>query len=87
LDFSKSCISKFFNTLRLLKNFKRNSIHHCNPDTWNAQFFPASTDARFTSVGADAIKRFARPICFQNWSNELLPDELKDENPLKICAG
>ncbi|MER3498150.1 MAG: aldehyde dehydrogenase (NADP(+)) [Chitinophagaceae bacterium] len=46
--------------------------------------FPATTDARFTSVGADGIKRFARPICYQNWSNELLPDELKNENPLGI---
>jgi NADP-dependent aldehyde dehydrogenase len=53
------------------------SMHHGGP-------FPASTDARFTSVGADAIKRFARPICYQNWSNELLPDELKNENPLKL---
>jgi NADP-dependent aldehyde dehydrogenase len=46
--------------------------------------FPASTDSRFGAVGADAIKRFARPIAFQNWSNELLPDELKNENPLAI---
>jgi len=46
--------------------------------------FPATTDARFTSVGADGIKRFARPAAFQNWSNDLLPDELKNENPLNI---
>jgi 2,5-dioxopentanoate dehydrogenase len=46
--------------------------------------FPATTDSRFTSVGTDGIKRFARPIAFQNWSNNLLPDELKNENPLKI---
>ncbi len=46
--------------------------------------FPATTDSRFTSVGADGFKRFARPMAFQNWSNALLPDELKDENPLKI---
>ena len=46
--------------------------------------FPASTDSRFSSVGADGIKRFARPISFQNWSNELLPDELKNDNPLGI---
>lgn len=46
--------------------------------------FPATTDSRFTSVGADGIKRFARPICYQNWSNGLLPDELKNENPLGI---
>ncbi len=46
--------------------------------------FPASTDSRFGSVGADAIKRFARPIAYQNWHNNLLPDELKNENPLNI---
>lgn len=46
--------------------------------------FPATTDARFTSVGADGIKRFARPVAFQNWTNNLLPDELKNENPLGI---
>jgi alpha-ketoglutaric semialdehyde dehydrogenase len=46
--------------------------------------FPATTDSRFTSVGADGIKRFARPIAFQNWADELLPDELKNGNPLSI---
>ena len=46
--------------------------------------FPATTDSRFTSVGADGIKRFARPVAFQNWSNDWLPEELKNENPLKI---
>lgn len=46
--------------------------------------FPATTDSRFTAVGPDAIKRFARPLSFQNWDNELLPDELKNENPLGI---
>jgi 2,5-dioxopentanoate dehydrogenase len=46
--------------------------------------FPATTDSRFTSVGADGIKRFARPMAFQNWRNDWLPDELKNENPLQI---
>jgi 2,5-dioxopentanoate dehydrogenase len=46
--------------------------------------FPATTDSRFGSVGVGAIKRFARPVAFQNWSNALLPDELKNENPLHI---
>jgi alpha-ketoglutaric semialdehyde dehydrogenase len=46
--------------------------------------FPATTDARFGSVGADAIKRFARPLAYQNWSKDLLPDELKNENPLGL---
>jgi NADP-dependent aldehyde dehydrogenase len=46
--------------------------------------FPATTDARFTSVGSDGIKRFARPVAFQNWPDSLLPDELKNDNPLRI---
>ncbi|MGB8193745.1 MAG: aldehyde dehydrogenase (NADP(+)) [Chitinophagaceae bacterium] len=46
--------------------------------------FPATTDSRFTSVGADAIKRFARPMAYQNWPDNLLPDELKNANPLGI---
>lgn len=46
--------------------------------------FPSSTDARFGSVGPDAIKRFARPLAFQNFPDELLPDELKEDNPLQI---
>lgn len=46
--------------------------------------YPSATDARFTSVGMDAIKRWVRPICFQDCPDFLLPDELKDENPLGI---
>lgn len=53
------------------------AMHHGGP-------FPATSDSRFTAVGADGIKRFARPVSFQNWSNDLLPEELKNENPLKI---
>ncbi|MBD1396399.1 aldehyde dehydrogenase (NADP(+)) [Pontibacter sp. JH31] len=44
--------------------------------------FPATTDSRSTSVGTYAIKRFARPVTFQSAPQELLPEELKDENPL-----
>jgi NADP-dependent aldehyde dehydrogenase len=46
--------------------------------------FPATTDSRFTSVGADGIRRFARPLAFQNWPDGLLPDELKNANPLGL---
>jgi NADP-dependent aldehyde dehydrogenase len=46
--------------------------------------FPATTDSRFTSVGTGAIKRFVRPVAWQNWNNDLLPDELKNGNPLQI---
>ena len=46
--------------------------------------FPATTDARFTSVGTGAIKRFVRPIVFQNAPENLLPPELQKDNPLGI---
>lgn len=46
--------------------------------------YPASTDSRFTAVGRDAIKRWVRPFSYQDWPNELLPNELKNENPLGI---
>lgn len=46
--------------------------------------FPATTNSRSTSVGTAAINRFTRPICYQNFPQELLPDELKDGNPMGI---
>ena len=46
--------------------------------------FPASTDARFTSVGTSAIKRWVRPVSFQDWPNKFLPQALQDDNPLGI---
>ncbi|NQZ81849.1 MAG: aldehyde dehydrogenase (NADP(+)) [Colwellia sp.] len=42
------------------------SMNHGGP-------FPASTNIRSTSVGSEAIKRFQRPICYQNMPQELLP--------------
>lgn len=47
------------------------SMNHGGP-------FPASTDVRTTSVGSEAIKRFQRPICYQNMPTELLPELLQD---------
>jgi alpha-ketoglutaric semialdehyde dehydrogenase len=46
--------------------------------------FPSSTDSRFTSVGPDAMKRFLRPLSFQNCPEELLPAELQNSNPTGI---
>ncbi len=46
--------------------------------------FPATTAPGSTSVGTGAIRRFTRPICYQNYPQSLLPEELKDENPLGI---
>ena len=47
--------------------------------------FPATTDVRTTSVGTQAIYRFTRPVCYQDFPENLLPDELKDANPLKLA--
>lgn len=46
--------------------------------------YPATTDSRFTSVGEDGIKRFMRPLCFQQFPDHLLPEALQDANPLGI---
>ncbi|MCY3915883.1 MAG: aldehyde dehydrogenase (NADP(+)) [Chloroflexi bacterium] len=46
--------------------------------------YPATTAPGTTSVGMNAIYRFMRPIAFQNVPDALLPDPLKDENPLGI---
>jgi len=46
--------------------------------------YPASTDSRFTAVGVQSIKRWVRPVSYQNWPNDLLPDALKVENSLGI---
>lgn len=46
--------------------------------------YPATSDSRFTSVGSQAILRFARPVCYQGWPESMLPEELRDANPLGI---
>jgi 2,5-dioxopentanoate dehydrogenase len=53
------------------------AMHHGGP-------YPATTDSRFTSVGVTAIKRFVRPVAFQDFLDELLPVELQNSNPLGI---
>ncbi len=40
--------------------------------------YPATTDSRYSAVGTNAIKRFLRPVCFQNFSRQLLPEALQD---------
>jgi NADP-dependent aldehyde dehydrogenase len=46
--------------------------------------WPATSDARGTSVGTLAIDRFLRPVCYQNYPDDLLPDALKNANPLRL---
>ncbi len=46
--------------------------------------YPATADGRSTSVGTLAITRFLRPVCYQNFTDAALPDELKETNPLGL---
>ncbi len=46
--------------------------------------FPATTDSRATSVGTLAITRFARQVCYQNFPEPMLPEELRNPNPQGI---
>jgi alpha-ketoglutaric semialdehyde dehydrogenase len=46
--------------------------------------FPATSDGRSSSVGTLAIYRFCRPVAWQSFPDESLPEELKDTNPLRI---
>jgi alpha-ketoglutaric semialdehyde dehydrogenase len=46
--------------------------------------FPATNNSRYTSVGSTAIYRFVRPLAYQDWEQELLPQELRNGNPLGI---
>lgn len=46
--------------------------------------FPSTTAPQTTSVGTAAIKRFVRPVCYQDFPQDALPEALKDSNPLGI---
>jgi NADP-dependent aldehyde dehydrogenase len=46
--------------------------------------YPSASDSRSTSVGSQAILRFARPVCYQGFPGTALPEELRNGNPLGI---
>lgn len=47
--------------------------------------YPATSDGgRSTSVGTRALNRWARLVCYQSFSDELLPPELRNANPLGL---
>jgi alpha-ketoglutaric semialdehyde dehydrogenase len=46
--------------------------------------FPATSDSRTTSVGATAIDRFTRPVCYQDLPAFLMPQALQEANPLGL---
>ena len=68
---------------RLLFNGVPTGVEVCHAMVHGGPY-PSTTNAASTSVGADAIKRFARPICLQDCPAGLLPEALKNGNPLQI---
>lgn len=46
--------------------------------------YPATNQPDTTAVGPLAIRRWCRPVCYQNTPDQLLPAELRNGNPLKI---
>jgi NADP-dependent aldehyde dehydrogenase len=55
--------------------------------TWAMQHggpWPATTNATHTSVGVTAMRRFQRPVVYQNTPEPLLPPPLREANPWRI---
>lgn len=68
---------------RLIFNGYPTGVEVC-PSMQHGGPYPATTDARTTSVGTAAIERFARPVAYQNFPQEALPAELQNSNPRGI---
>ena len=68
---------------RLIFNNVPTGVEVCNAIVHGGPF-PATTDARTTSVGPEAIRRFARPVCYQDCPQALLPLYLRNHNEAGI---
>jgi NADP-dependent aldehyde dehydrogenase len=68
---------------RLLINGFPTGVEVCHSMVHGGSY-PATTDSKITSVGTAAIERFVRMICYQDFPENFLPQELKNNNPLNI---
>jgi NADP-dependent aldehyde dehydrogenase len=68
---------------RLIFNNVPTGVEVCNAMVHGGPF-PSTTDGRTSSVGPEAIKRFVRPICYQDCPDDLLPFYLKNKNEAGI---
>ncbi len=68
---------------RLLVNGWPTGVEVCDAMVHGGPF-PATSDARSTSVGTAAIRRFLRPVCYQDFPDALLPEALQQGNPLLL---
>jgi NADP-dependent aldehyde dehydrogenase len=56
--------------------------------SWSMQHggpWPATTNSSATSVGAGGVDRWLRPVTYQSVPDELLPEALRDDNPLHVA--
>jgi len=79
---------KLFNVLeqkvgRVIYNSYPTGVEVC-PSQQHGGPYPASSVSTSTSVGVGAIVRFARFVAYQGTPDALLPDALKNDNPLGI---
>ena len=68
---------------RLIFNGFSTGVEVC-PSMVHGGPYPATSDGRSTAVGTRAIRRFSRFVCYQNFPQDSLPEELKDGNPLNL---
>ncbi len=68
---------------RILFNGVPTGVEVC-PSMVHGGPYPATTDSRFTAVGIQSVKRWIRPVCYQNCPDEWLPLALQENNPLQI---
>ena len=64
---------------RLVFNGFPTGVEVCNAMVHGGPY-PSTSDGRSTSVGTRAIFRFTRPVCYQGFPEDALPEELKDSN-------
>jgi alpha-ketoglutaric semialdehyde dehydrogenase len=68
---------------RLIFNGFSTGVEVC-PSMVHGGPYPATSDSRSTAVGTRAIERFARLVCYQNFPDAALPEELQEANPRSI---
>jgi len=68
---------------RVIFNGVPTGVEVC-PAMFHGGPYPATTDSRFTAVGVHSIKRFLRPVSFQDAPQSVLPAPLRDENPQNL---
>ncbi len=68
---------------RLLANGFPTGVEVCHAMVHGGPY-PSTSNAMFTSVGASAVDRFLRPVCYQDLPDALLPEALQQANPLGL---